>query len=218
MHCPDRGCREACPADGAIVQYTNGIVDFQQDHCIGCGYCVTGCPFNIPKFNSVTKRMYKCSLCTDRVSQGLEPACIKSCPTGCLHFGTKSDMVQIAGLRAKQLREQSGFADAGVYDPPSIGGTHVIYVLHDIKHTERYGLPASPVIPRSYTYWKWLAKPTGLLMAGLGLLAVFFHRVTVGPKLPQPEEPPVVTEHPDSIEAKRKEQPCAQLSDSTKGR
>ena len=52
MHCEDPGCLRACPADGAIVQYTNGIVDFQQENCIGCQYCVSGCPFDIPKFNS----------------------------------------------------------------------------------------------------------------------------------------------------------------------
>ena len=51
MHCADPGCLRACPADGAIVQYTNGIVDFQQENCIGCEFCVSGCPFDIPKFN-----------------------------------------------------------------------------------------------------------------------------------------------------------------------
>ena len=51
MHCADPGCLRACPADGAIVQYANGIVDFQQENCIGCQFCVSGCPFNIPKFN-----------------------------------------------------------------------------------------------------------------------------------------------------------------------
>ncbi len=51
MHCEDPGCLAACPADGAIVQYANGIVDFQEANCIGCGYCMTGCPFNIPKFS-----------------------------------------------------------------------------------------------------------------------------------------------------------------------
>lgn len=207
MHCEDPGCLRACPADGAIIKYENGIVDFQQDNCIGCGYCISGCPFDIPKFNEKTKKVYKCTLCSDRVGQGLEPACIKACPTGCLHFGTKDDMKVLAEGRAKQLREQSGFADAGVYDPSSIGGTHVIYVLHDIKHSDRYGLPANPTIPLSYTVWKWLAKPTGLLMAGLGVLAVFFHRVAVGPKLPQPEEPPLVEPQPDTVAAKRKEQP-----------
>ena len=205
MHCEDPGCLRACPADGAIVKYENGIVDFQQENCIGCGYCISGCPFDIPKFNPKTKKVYKCTLCSDRVGQGLEPACIKACPTGCLKFGTKTDMVQIAGLRAKQLREVSGFANAGVYDPQSIGGTHVIYVLHDIKRPERYGLPANPVIPPSYTYWKWLAKPTGLGMGLLGIAAVFFHRVFYGPKLPQPEPPEVRTGPQEEIEAGRKE-------------
>ena len=103
MHCADPGCLAACPADNAIVQYQNGIVDFQQDYCIGCQYCVTGCPFNIPKFNPQTKKMFKCTLCNDRVSQGLEPACIKACPTGCLHFGTKDDMKELAETRAAAI-------------------------------------------------------------------------------------------------------------------
>ena len=188
MHCQDPGCLRACPADGAIVQYTNGIVDFNQENCIGCQYCVSGCPFNIPKFNASTKKVYKCTLCSDRVGAGLEPACIKACPTGCLHFGTKDDMKELALARATQLREVSGFADAGVYDPESIGGTHVIYVLHDAKHPELYGgLPSNPEIPFSYTYWKWIAKPIGLVIALLGLLAVFFHYIFTGPKRPQPE-------------------------------
>jgi formate dehydrogenase beta subunit len=207
MHCEDPGCLRACPADGAIIKYENGIVDFQQQNCIGCGYCISGCPFDIPKFNEKTKKVYKCTLCSDRVGQGLEPACIKACPTGCLHFGTKEDMVQIAGLRAQQLREHSGFANAGVYDPPSIKGTHVIYVLHDIQNPERYGLPKTPVIPPSYTIWKWLAKPAGLIMAGLGVLAVVFHRVAVGPRVPQPEDPPVIDPRPDPVAAKREEKP-----------
>ena len=59
----------------------------------------------------------------NRVAVGLEPACIKACPTGCLHFGTKDDMKTLAESRARQLREHSGFANAGVYDPPGVGGT-----------------------------------------------------------------------------------------------
>jgi formate dehydrogenase iron-sulfur subunit len=107
MHCADPGCLKACPADGAIVQYANGIVDFNQANCIGCEYCVTGCPFNIPKFNPSTKKVFKCTLCSDRVGAGLEPACVKACPTGCLHFGSKEDMKFIAEKRAKQLREHT---------------------------------------------------------------------------------------------------------------
>jgi formate dehydrogenase iron-sulfur subunit len=190
MHCEDPGCLRACPADGAIVQYTNGIVDFQQENCIGCQYCVSGCPFNIPKFNPETKKVFKCTLCSDRVGQGLEPACIKACPTGCLHFGTKDDMKELAQARVAQLKGDKDFPvpDAGIYDPPSIGGTHVMYVLHNINQPELYGgLPANPQIPLSYTYWKWIAKPIGMLMAILGVLAVFFYHIFSGPKVPQPE-------------------------------
>jgi formate dehydrogenase iron-sulfur subunit len=92
-------------------------------------------------------------------------------------------MVQIAGLRAKQLREAVGLCRCRRLRSASIKGTHVIYVLHDIKRPERYGLPANPVIPPSYTVWKWLAKPTGLVMAMLGVGAVFFHRVFYGAKV-----------------------------------
>jgi formate dehydrogenase iron-sulfur subunit len=70
MHCEDPGCLAACPADAAIVQYANGIVDFQEANCIGCGYCMTGCPFNIPKFSPTARKVFKCTLCNDRVSVG----------------------------------------------------------------------------------------------------------------------------------------------------
>src|SRR6185436_1147544 len=138
MHCAEPGCLVACPADGAIVQYANGIVDFQQDQCIGCGYCMSGCPFNIPKFSPTSRKVFKCTLCSDRVNEGLEPACIKACPTGCLHFGTKDEMKELAETRALQLREHSGFPNAGVYDPSGVGGTHVLYVLHDTTNPEAY--------------------------------------------------------------------------------
>ena len=183
MHCADPGCLAACPADNAIVQYQNGIVDFQQDYCIGCQYCVTGCPFNIPKFNPQTKKMFKCTLCNDRVSQGLEPACIKACPTGCLHFGTKEDMTALAETRALQLREHSGYTKAGVYDPPGVGGTSVIYVLHDATNPEAYGgLPRNPRVPLAVRLWKGPLKWLGNLAIVGGLIGVTLHYLRFGPK------------------------------------
>jgi formate dehydrogenase beta subunit len=182
MHCADPGCLEACPADGAIVQYENGIVDFNQEHCIGCQYCVTGCPFNIPRLNPSTKKVFKCSLCSDRVGAGLEPACVKSCPTGCLHFGSKEDMKFEAEKRAKQL-QGNGFADAGVYDPAGVGGTHVIYVLHDAKNPEKYaGLPANPTIPIMVKFWKHPLKWLGNIGMIFGIAGVLTHYLRVGPK------------------------------------
>ncbi|HET9790124.1 MAG TPA: formate dehydrogenase subunit beta [Candidatus Angelobacter sp.] len=183
MHCADPGCLTACPADGAIVQYQNGIVDFNQANCIGCQYCVTGCPFNIPKFNSATKKVYKCTLCSDRVGAGLEPACIKSCPTGCLHFGSKEDMLDLANKRSAQLRANTSYKNAGIYDPKGVGGTHVIYVLHDQDNPEKYGgLPKNPTVPFFVRMWKGPLKWLGGVGLAAGVLGVFMHHVRYGAK------------------------------------
>ncbi len=120
MHCEDPGCLKACPSPGAIVQYANGIVDFQEENCIGCGYCVSGCPFDIPRISKRDHKAYKCTLCSDRVAVGLEPACIKACPTGALVFGTKEDMQHHAAERVEDLKSR-GFEHAGLYDPPGVG-------------------------------------------------------------------------------------------------
>ena len=190
MHCEEPGCLEACPADAAIVQFANGIVDFQQDHCIGCGYCVSGCPFNIPKFNPDTKKVYKCTLCSDRVSEGLEPACIKSCPTGCLHFGSKEDMTALAQKRATQLREHSNHKNAGVYDPAGVGGTHVIYVLHDASNPGAYiGLRKNPTIPWTVRLWEGPLKWIGNLAIAGGIIGVTIHYLRFGPKVVKEDEP-----------------------------
>src|SRR6187431_2918365 len=77
MHCEDPGCLKACPAPGAIVKYANGIVDFISENCIGCGYCIAGCPFDIPRISKVDHKSYKCTLCSDRIAVGQGPACAK---------------------------------------------------------------------------------------------------------------------------------------------
>ena len=128
MHCLDPGCVRACPAPGAIVILDNGIVDFNQDNCIGCGYCITGCPFDVPRLSPQTNKVYKCTLCSDRTVVGLEPACIKACPTNCLTFGTRNDLLEQAESRAQEL-QADGVTQAGVYNPSGVGGTNVIYVL-----------------------------------------------------------------------------------------
>jgi formate dehydrogenase beta subunit len=189
MHCAEPGCLVACPADGAIVQYANGIVDFQQDQCIGCGYCMSGCPFNIPKFSPASRKVFKCTLCSDRVNEGLEPACIKACPTGCLHFGTKDEMKELAESRAQQLREHSDFPNAGVYDPSGVGGTHVLYVLHDATNPEAYGgLPRNPRIPWTVWLWKKPLKWLGNLAMAGGVIGIFVHYLRYGPKTVEKEE------------------------------
>ena len=180
MHCADPGCLEACPAPGAIVQYANGIVDFVSQNCIGCGYCVKGCPFNIPRISAADAKSYKCTLCSDRVSVGMEPACVKACPTGAILFGSKTDMRSWAGERVEDLKGR-GFEKAGLYDPPGVGGTHVMYVLPHADTPSIYaGLPGNPAISVFVDVWKGVLKP--LALAGLAVTAVagFLHWVITG--------------------------------------
>jgi formate dehydrogenase iron-sulfur subunit len=182
MHCGDPGCLKACPAPGAIVQYANGIVDFHEEYCIGCGYCVTGCPFNIPRLSRKDNKAYKCTLCSDRVAVGLQPACVKTCPTGCIMFGSKEDMIHHAEERVAELKER-GFKNAGLYDPAGVGGTHVMYVLHHADQPELYsGLPRDPTISPWVSFWKGVAKPVALAALGVAALAGFLHYVSAGPE------------------------------------
>ena len=109
MHCEDPGCLKACPSPGAIVQYANGIVDFQEENCIGCGYCIPACPFDVPRISKKDRKVYKCTLCSDRVAVGLEPACVKACPTGCITFGTKDQLQHDAAERVVQLNTRFVF-------------------------------------------------------------------------------------------------------------
>jgi formate dehydrogenase iron-sulfur subunit len=194
MHCADPGCLKACPSPGAIVQYSNGIVDFIEEHCIGCGSCVTGCPFNVPRISKKDNRAYKCTLCSDRVSVGLEPACVKTCPTGAITFGSKEDMLDRAAERVVDLRER-GYANAGLYDPKGVGGTHVMYVLKHADKPELYhGLPADPHISPMVALWKGVMKPIALAAMAFTVVGSFLHYLKVGPK--DPGDGPVEPEPP----------------------
>jgi len=180
MHCEDPGCLKACPSPGAIVQYSNGIVDFHEENCIGCGYCITACPFDIPRISKKDHKAYKCTLCSDRVAVGLEPACVKACPTGAIMFGTKEDMQQQAAERVEDLNSR-GFDRAGLYDPAGVGGTHVMYVLHHADQPQLYsGLAVDPHISAAVGLWKGVAKPMALAGMALTALVGFFHYIRVG--------------------------------------
>lgn len=175
MHCADPGCLKACPAPGAIVQYNNGIVDFVSENCIGCGYCVKGCPFNIPRISQTDHKAYKCTLCSDRVSVGQAPACAKACPTGAIVFGTKAAMLNYAEGRITDLKSR-GFKNAGIYDPPGVGGTHVMYVLHHADRPQLYAnLPQNPRISQVVELWKGLTKYTGMAVVGFAAMFAFVH-------------------------------------------
>jgi len=181
MHCEDPGCLKACPAPGAIVQYANGIVDFQSDLCIGCGYCVAGCPFDVPRISKKDNKAYKCTLCSDRVSVGQEPACVKTCPTGAIAFGSKAEMQSLAAERVAELNER-GYAKAGLYDPAGVGGTHVMYVLQHSDDPKRYaGLPKDPGISTVVSGWKDGLKPVAAVAGAAAFVGMAAHLMAVGP-------------------------------------
>src|SRR5213075_134363 len=123
---------------------------------------------------------YKCTLCVDRVSVGQAPACAKACPTQAIYFGSKEDMIVHADHRIADLKSR-GFQNAGLYNPPGVGGTHVMYVLHHADKPSLYsGLPDNPRISPLVGLWKGASKPWALALMGLTALAGFFHFVRIG--------------------------------------
>ncbi len=181
MHCEDPGCLTACPAPGAIVQYSNGVVDFISDNCIGCGYCVKGCPFNIPRISKTAHVSKKCTLCSDRIAVGQGPACAKACPTQAIVFGAKEDMVAHAQERVEDLKSR-GYENAGIYDPQGVGGTHVFYVLHHADKPTLYaGLPENPRISPLVAGWKGPAKTLGLAAMAAAAVGSALHGLFAKP-------------------------------------
>src|SRR5205814_998019 len=121
--------------------------------------------------------------CVDRTSVGLEPACIKACPTGCLQFGTKDDMVLLGKKRVAEL-QAAGFKQAVLYDPPGVNGTGVVTVLAHGDHPEWYELPANPKVPLGVRISKKILKPLGLVAIFGAIGAAFAHFFRFGPKVP----------------------------------
>jgi formate dehydrogenase iron-sulfur subunit len=181
MHCTDAACVKVCPS--AALHYTEyGTVGIHHERCIGCKECVTACPFDIPRYDGATDKIYKCDLCLSRIQAALEPACVKACPTGALKFGDKSDMLKLAYKRAAELG-----GNANVYGDKFVDGTHVLYVLQDKPGTYDK-LPAKPSVPLSIIVWKDLLKPLSLLAAGGVIAGSFLHYIIHGPKLPDEDQ------------------------------
>src|SRR5262249_34940931 len=109
---------------------------------------------------------------------------IKACPTGCLQFGTKSDMVAMGKKRVTEL-QAAGFKNALLYDPEGVGGTGVVTVLAHGDHPEWYELPANPRVPIGVKISKKILKPLGLVAIFGVIGAAFAHFFRFGPKVPK---------------------------------
>ena len=104
-HCTNAGCLDACPT-GALIRTEFETVVLQPDVCNGCGYCVPSCPFGVVDRDPDDGRAAKCTLCYDRLEDGLEPACAKACPTDSIQFGPYDELVDVAQRRVATLHER----------------------------------------------------------------------------------------------------------------
>lgn len=132
QHCTDAECVKVCPS-GCLQHDETGFVTFDRDKCIGCQYCRSGCPFDVPRHTGVGVqgagiKIDKCTGCIDRVRNGRKPACVTTCQPNALDFGPRSEMLEKAHARVDALKEK-GFADASVYGETECGGCHTIMVL-----------------------------------------------------------------------------------------
>ena len=177
-HCKEAACLDVCPT-GAIFRTEFDTVVVQADVCNGCGYCISACPFGVltrregiasrPETNGIAQ---KCTLCYDRLSGGLEPACAHACPTKSIQFGPLDELRERAQGRVSELHAE-GRNEARLYlaneEDNGIGGAGSLFLLLDEPNA--YRLPEQPVVPtrRLKQAWTAAAMAAGLAVAGVVL-------------------------------------------------
>jgi formate dehydrogenase iron-sulfur subunit len=175
-HCTHAGCLDACPT-GALFRTEFGTVVVQQDICNGCGYCVPSCPYGVIDQRKSDGRVFKCTLCYDRLTDGLMPACATACPTQSIQFGDLDELQARADARLATLKSQ-GVETARLYgrdENDGVGGNGAFFLLLD--EPEVYGLPPDPVVPARDMPAMWKAAATGAAMiVGVALSAVLGSR------------------------------------------
>lgn len=177
-HCVNAPCLEVCPT-GAIIRTEFDSVYIQQDVCNGCRDCMAACPFGVIHMggteNAGKGTAKKCTLCYDRLQNGLQPACSTACPTASIQFGPIEDLKVRAQQRVETLKAQ-GFQNAQLYgaDENILGGLNAFYLLVD--RPETYGLPANPKLPSRSVLPSSLWSIGSALALGVAALVSFRRR------------------------------------------
>src|SRR6266511_1620174 len=163
-HCTHAACLDVCPT-GALFRTELGTVVVQQDICNGCGYCIPACPYSVIDQREGDGRAWKCTLCYDRIGDGLMPACATACPTESIQYGPLEEFRERAERRVEHLHE-AGTQEARLYghDPhDGVGGDGAFFLLLD--EPEVYGLPPDPVVTTRDLPAMW--RRAGMAAAGM---------------------------------------------------
>ncbi|MGY1631578.1 4Fe-4S dicluster domain-containing protein [Geodermatophilus sp. SYSU D01186] len=175
-HCTHAGCLDVCPT-GALFRTEFGTVVVQGDICNGCGYCVASCPYGVINQRKDDGRVFKCTLCYDRLTDGLQPACATACPTQSIQFGNLDELQARADARLATLKAQ-GVETARLYgrdEDDGVGGNGAFFLLLD--EPEVYGLPPDPIVTTRDlpAMWKAAGK-AAVMIVGVALSAVLGSR------------------------------------------
>jgi formate dehydrogenase iron-sulfur subunit len=171
-HCTHAGCLDVCPT-GALFRTEFGTVVVQGDICNGCGYCVPACPYGVIDQRKDDGRVFKCTMCYDRLTDGLMPACATACPTQSIQFGNLEDLQARADARLATLKEQ-GVETARLYgrdEEDGVGGAGAFFLLLD--EPEVYGLPPDPIVTTRDLPAMWKSAAAGAAMV-LGVVVSAF--------------------------------------------
>jgi hypothetical protein len=142
---------------------------------------MTACPFEVPKYDKKTEKVFKCDMCESRITNNMTPACVKACPTGALRWVDKEEAMKIAEARVQKLG-----GDSNIYGDKFVGGTHMMYVLPE-KSDVYQGIKKDPKVSFALTVWKSWLKPLSLLAAGGVIGGSLLHYFIHGPHRPHPE-------------------------------
>lgn len=126
MHCEHPACAAACLV-GALQKTEDGPVVYDDGKCIGCRYCMVACPFGVPTYDwdKPMPWIRKCVFCADRLGAGMEPACVKTCPTNALKFGEREELIAEAHER---IAAAPGKYVDHIYGEKEVGGTSWLYL------------------------------------------------------------------------------------------